>query len=69
MLTRYSRGISSQAAISIGLICLVLSNVIEHCVSATNGTDFLVGMLVGLSITMNLWGLISLKTQRVRSGR
>ena len=69
MLSRFSKGIPSHVAISIGMICLTLSLLTERFLPSSSGLDFLCGMLLGLSITMNLWGLFRWRPQAARSGR
>lgn len=69
MLSRFCREIPFQTAISVGMICLTLSILTERFLPKTNGMDFLAGMLIGLSLTMNFWGLLRFRAQRVRSGR
>jgi hypothetical protein len=69
MLMKLGKGIASQAAISIGLICLALALLGQRFLPETNGLDFFVGMLTGLSLVMNIWGLLQYRAQRVRSGR
>ena len=69
MLSRFSKGIPSQVAICIGMTCLTLSLLAERFLPSTSGLDFLCGMLVGLSITMNLWGIFRWRPQTARSGR
>ncbi len=69
MLSRLSRDIPFQVAIAVGMICLVLSDLTEQFLPRTDGMDFLVGMLLGLSLVMNMWGLLRFRVQRVRIDR
>jgi len=69
MLHRFSREIPFQVAIACGMICLTLSHLIERFLPKTGGADFLVGMFLGLSLTMYLWGLLRFRVERIRSGR
>lgn len=50
----------------LGLLCLSASLIISRYLAGSPGVDFIAGFLMGLSIVLNLAGLIIISRQRKR---